>query len=102
MRVLFSICAGDVWAIVGWSQDLVTLAERSNSVEVSAFFFQSRCLAIVAEFLLLTICLLPSTQKCLNLYNTQAIVPASGTSLFADLWVVPKGAQGGNLQVDGV
>jgi len=28
-------CAtGDVWAIVGWSQDLTTLAERSNSVQV--------------------------------------------------------------------
>ncbi|KAF5832125.1 hypothetical protein DUNSADRAFT_12136 [Dunaliella salina] len=52
--------AGDVWAVVGWSQDLITLAERSNSVE--------------------------------------AIVPASGTSLFADIWAVPHGAQGGNLQ----
>lgn len=52
--------AGDVWAVVGWSQDLITLAERSNSVE--------------------------------------AIVPASGTSLFADIWAVPQGAQGGNLQ----
>lgn len=25
---------GDVWAVVGWSQDLITLAERSNSIEV--------------------------------------------------------------------
>jgi spermidine/putrescine-binding protein len=32
-------------------------------------------------------------------FALQAIVPASGTSLFADLWVVPQGAQGGNLQV---
>lgn len=26
--------ADDVWAVVGWSSDLITLAERSNSVEV--------------------------------------------------------------------
>jgi hypothetical protein len=26
--------AGDVMAVVGWSQDIITLAERSNSVEV--------------------------------------------------------------------
>jgi len=31
--------AGDVWAIVGWSPDLITLAERSNSVEVSVSAF---------------------------------------------------------------
>jgi len=29
----------------------------------------------------------------------QAIIPSSGTSLFADLWVVPSGAQGGHMQV---
>lgn len=30
---------------------------------------------------------------------TQAVVPHSGTSLFADIWIVPSGAQGGTLQV---
>ena len=36
---------GDVWAVVGWSQDLVTLAERSNSIEVWAAKISGRNLA---------------------------------------------------------
>ncbi len=31
--------AGDVMAVVGWSQDIITLAERSNSVEVCVTVF---------------------------------------------------------------
>ncbi|KAJ9529617.1 hypothetical protein QJQ45_014377, partial [Haematococcus lacustris] len=48
-----ALVAGDVLAVVGWSQDLITLAERTNGV--------------------------------------QALVPASGTALWADLWVLPRG-----------
>lgn len=28
--------SGDVWAVVGWSQDLITIGERSRSMEVVA------------------------------------------------------------------
>jgi hypothetical protein len=51
--------AGDVWAVVGWSGDLVSAAERSSSVE--------------------------------------ALAPASGTALWADLWAVPGHARGGHM-----
>jgi hypothetical protein len=52
--------AGDVWAVVGWSGDLVSAAERSGSVE--------------------------------------AVAPASGSALWADLWAVPARAKGGHMQ----
>lgn len=52
--------AGDVWAVVGWSSDLVGVAERSNNISV--------------------------------------IAPASGATLWADLWTVPAGAKGGHRQ----
>jgi spermidine/putrescine-binding protein len=51
--------AGDVWAVIGSSTDLVPIAERSPSFWL--------------------------------------IAPASGTSLWADVWVVPSGAKGGHL-----
>ncbi|KAG2428034.1 hypothetical protein HXX76_012019 [Chlamydomonas incerta] len=50
--------AGDVWAVVGYSHDLVLLAERSGNVEL--------------------------------------VAPLSGTQLWADVWAVPAGAQGGH------
>jgi spermidine/putrescine-binding protein len=53
-----ALSAGDVWAVVGWSGDLLPLRQRSTNV------------ALVA--------------------------PASGTALWADVWVVPAGAAGGS------
>ncbi len=53
-----ALAAGDVWVVVGWSPDLVPLAERTPSVDILA--------------------------------------PASGTALWADVWVVPRGASGGH------
>eukprot|EP00983_Pelagomonas_calceolata_P037495 1136355-Pelagomonas_calceolata.AAC.2 len=91
-------------------------AERSNSVEVRFYYSlplttevcsQSCCLHC-EEVLCCCWCVVfcrsglaprksnsnpPCAGVCL-----QAIVPASGTSLFADIWAVPQGAQGGNLQ----
>lgn len=52
--------AGDVWAVVGWSTDLINVAERTRHVSV--------------------------------------VAPASGTALWADLWVAPSGAKGGSMQ----
>lgn len=51
--------AGDVWAAVGWSADIVGVAERSSKLRV--------------------------------------VAPWSGTLLWADVWAVPKQAQGGDL-----
>ncbi|KAK9817763.1 hypothetical protein WJX72_001828 [[Myrmecia] bisecta] len=53
-----AVTAGDAWAVVGWSGDLIPLASRSTAVHL--------------------------------------VAPQSGTSLWADLWVVPKGACGGS------
>ncbi|EIE23974.1 periplasmic binding protein-like II, partial [Coccomyxa subellipsoidea C-169] len=50
--------AKDVWAVVGWSGDLVPAAERSGDVVL--------------------------------------VAPASGTSLWADMWAVPSHAQHGS------
>jgi hypothetical protein len=54
-----ALSAGDAWAVVGWSSDLVSVAERSSSVE--------------------------------------ALAPASGTALWADIWTVPAYAKGGHM-----
>lgn len=56
-----ALAAGDVWAVVGSSTDLVPLAERTPAVDLLA--------------------------------------PASGTSLWADVWVVPSYAKGGHMQI---
>lgn len=55
-----ALSAGDVWAAVGWSHDLIPLAERSS--------------------------------------NLVLVAPASGTLLWADVWVVPAHAQGGSYK----
>jgi len=55
-----ALTAGDVWAVVGWSNDLIAISERSTNVEV--------------------------------------VAPQSGMPLFADVWAVPSGATGGNMQ----
>eukprot|EP00232_Nephroselmis_pyriformis_P021149 CAMPEP_0182853104 /NCGR_PEP_ID=MMETSP0034_2-20130328/522_1 /TAXON_ID=156128 /ORGANISM="Nephroselmis pyriformis, Strain CCMP717" /LENGTH=479 /DNA_ID=CAMNT_0024983855 /DNA_START=319 /DNA_END=1754 /DNA_ORIENTATION=- len=58
---LKALGAGDVWAAVGWSGDIIPFAQRSPNVEV--------------------------------------VAPASGTSLWADVWVVPATAAGGDRRV---
>lgn len=86
--------------VVGWSEELAKLSQAGSSSLLSLDALPSRPPSLPNEPRT-TLCdpaLSAPTTLPQRSANVTLVVPASGTSLWADLWTVPSGATGGNKE----
>ena len=100
-----ALSGGDVWAIVGWSGDLLPLAARTPAVQIvcpaSGTALWADLWAVPSQACHRSlgkgrdVCVLSLLSSAMHLPDL--VCPASGTALWADVWAVPSQACHGSL-----